>query len=317
MKQTSTRPHFPSKDDIVAFIGRQPGKVGTREIARAFGLKNNLRADLKRLLRELADEGQIEKRRKKLHHAGALPETILADITGRDSGGELIATPDEWDEETSGPAPKISVHAPRRTRDRDAAAGVGDRVLLRVEETGDAGAPYRGRVIRVPHGTYGKRPAQDAPRRAGGGGGEGRVYRIEPDASNASYFWAIGALVPGSKVTVEGLGKGSLQGDVGVVDVLAEMGAGVVYGRDFVTVMAPPAGTLRAVERDMNGIPDMVQTIAVGDHPEGIQADPAGANVYVACWFDNVLMRIDAAQMTVTGDAAVGDGPRAFGLFLR
>ena len=61
----------------------------------------------------------------------------------------------------------------------------------------------------------------------------------------------------------------------------------------------------------------VVQTIAVGDHPEGIAADPAGANVYVACWFDNVLMRIDTAKMAVTGEAAVGDGPRAFGLFLR
>ncbi len=61
----------------------------------------------------------------------------------------------------------------------------------------------------------------------------------------------------------------------------------------------------------------VVQTIDVGDHPEGIQTDPAGANVYVACWFDNVLMRIDTAKMAVSGEAAVGDGPRAFGLFLR
>jgi 3-phosphoshikimate 1-carboxyvinyltransferase len=112
----------------------------------------------------------------------------------------------------------------------------------------------RSRVVRVPRGTYRRQPSADCE----------RTYTIEPDASNASYFWAMGALVPGSKITVEGLGKGSLQGDVGVVDVLAEMGAGVVYGRDFVTVMAPPAGVkLRGVERDMNGIPDMVQTIAV------------------------------------------------------
>ncbi len=59
------------------------------------------------------------------------------------------------------------------------------------------------------------------------------------------------------------------------------------------------------------------KTIDVGDHPEGIEADPGGANVYVACWFDNVLMRIDTATMAVSGEAAVGDGPRAFGLFLR
>ena len=55
----------------------------------------------------------------------------------------------------------------------------------------------------------------------------------------------------------------------------------------------------------------------MGDHPEGIAVDPAGANLYVACWFDNVLTRIDAAKLEVTGEAAVGDGPRAFGTFLR
>jgi len=115
-KQSKKTPSLPSKADILAFIGNKPGKVGTREIARAFGLKNALRADLKRLLRELADEGSIEKRRKKLHHAGALPSTVLADITGRDSDGDLIATPDEWDEDAHGTAPKIRIYVPRKAR---------------------------------------------------------------------------------------------------------------------------------------------------------------------------------------------------------
>ena len=46
------------------------------------------------MLRELADEGRVEAKRKKLHHPGTLPSVTLADITGRDSDGELIATPD-------------------------------------------------------------------------------------------------------------------------------------------------------------------------------------------------------------------------------
>jgi len=144
-----TKPSLPSKADILAFIGNKPGKVGTREIARAFGLKNALRADLKRLLRELADEGSIETRRKKLHHAGALPSTVLADVTARDSDGDLIATPDEWDEEAHGAAPKIRIQVPRKHRPGEA-AGIGDRVLLRVEETeNDEGIRYRARVIRI------------------------------------------------------------------------------------------------------------------------------------------------------------------------
>jgi len=148
-KQSKKNPSLPSKADILAFIGTKPGKVGTREIARAFGLKNALRADLKRLLRELADEGSVEKRRKKLHHPGILPSTVLADVTARDSDGDLIATPDEWDEEAHGAAPKIRIHLPRKARPGEA-AGVGDRVLLRVEEIDeDEGIRHRGRVIKI------------------------------------------------------------------------------------------------------------------------------------------------------------------------
>ena len=43
---------FPSRDAIVAYIRAHPGKIGTREIAREFGLKNADRAELKRMLRE-------------------------------------------------------------------------------------------------------------------------------------------------------------------------------------------------------------------------------------------------------------------------
>ncbi len=147
--QSKKTPSLPSKADILAFIGNKPGKVGTREIARAFGLKNALRADLKRMLRELADEGSIEKRRKKLHHPGVLPSTVLADVIARDSDGDLIATPDEWDEDAHGPAPKIRIHVPRKMRPGEA-AGIGDRILLRVEETEEEdGIRHRGRVIKI------------------------------------------------------------------------------------------------------------------------------------------------------------------------
>ncbi len=148
---TSRKPAtaLPPKADILAFIREQPGKVGTREIARAFGLRNVLRAELKQMLRELADEGAIERRRRKLHHPGILPSTVLADVTERDSDGDLIAMPDEWDEEMHGAAPKIRIHLPRTMRPGEA-AGLGDRVLLRVEEVEEEdGIRHRGRVIKI------------------------------------------------------------------------------------------------------------------------------------------------------------------------
>ena len=56
-------------------------------------LKNADRVVLKRMLRDLADAGQIDRRRKKLHQSGTLPHTLVADITGRNSGGALSCSP--------------------------------------------------------------------------------------------------------------------------------------------------------------------------------------------------------------------------------
>ena len=150
MKRPHTNPSLPTKDDLLAFVGKQPGKIGTREIARAFGLKNADRAVLKRMLRELADEGKVENRRKKLHHPGTLPHVVVADVTERDRDGELIALPTEWDEAEHGPAPKIRLHVPRRAKPNEI-AGIGDRALLRIEESKEPGEAirYSGRVIKL------------------------------------------------------------------------------------------------------------------------------------------------------------------------
>ena len=150
MKRPHSKSPLPSKDDIVAFIGQQPGKVGTREIARAFDLRNADRAALKTMLRELADEGRVEQRRKKLHHPGTLPHVVVADVTARDRDGELIAVPTEWDEAEHGPAPKIRIRIPRRPRPNEV-AGIGDRVLLRVVDSGDKddAVHHTGRIIKL------------------------------------------------------------------------------------------------------------------------------------------------------------------------
>ena len=160
------QPHLPSKDELLAFIGKQPGKVGTREIARAFDLKNDRRVELKRMLRELADEGQVEARRKKLHHPGALPSVTLADITGRDADGELIATPTEWDEEAHGAA----AENPHRRRARKPQPGR-DRRRRRPRAAARRGDRRRRRPLQRPrHQDH--RPRQGArarhlPRAAG------------------------------------------------------------------------------------------------------------------------------------------------------
>jgi 3-phosphoshikimate 1-carboxyvinyltransferase len=90
-------------------------------------------------------------------------------------------------------------------------------------------------------------------------GYRGRDYAIEPDASAASYFAAAAAITGGS-VRIEGLGRASLQGDVGFCDALARMGCDVAWGDDQVTVSGRAA---HGIEIDMNAISDTVPTLAV------------------------------------------------------
>jgi 3-phosphoshikimate 1-carboxyvinyltransferase len=87
------------------------------------------------------------------------------------------------------------------------------------------------------------------------------TYAIEPDASNASYFLALAALHAGSKITIESLGKQSLQGDVGFADVLHRMGADLVFGKDFLTIRGTE--TLEGIDIDLADMPDTAQTLAV------------------------------------------------------
>ena len=96
------------------------------------------------------------------------------------------------------------------------------------------------------------------------GGYTATDYAIEPDASNASYFLAAGAIIGASQCTIKGLGKRSLQGDVGFADLLHQMGAGLLFGDDFITVMSPPEGQrLQGIDVDLNHMPDMAQTLGV------------------------------------------------------
>lgn len=83
-------------------------------------------------------------------------------------------------------------------------------------------------------------------------------FLVEGDASSASYFLAAGA-IKGGTVKVTGVGRASIQGDTAFADVLEKMGAKVTWGDDFIAVTAAP---LKAVDMDMNHIPDAAMTIA-------------------------------------------------------
>ena len=89
---------------------------------------------------------------------------------------------------------------------------------------------------------------------------------VEGDASSASYFLAAGAisgLRGGGGVRVEGVGRASIQGDVRFTEVLERMGASVRMGDDWIEAGAPAGATLRALDADLNHIPDAAMTAAM------------------------------------------------------
>jgi 3-phosphoshikimate 1-carboxyvinyltransferase len=84
-------------------------------------------------------------------------------------------------------------------------------------------------------------------------------YQIEGDASNASYFFSAAAINQG-RVRVENLKSNSLQGDIQFLDILRRMGCEVVRGNGWAEVEGKE---LNGIEIDMNGMPDLVPTLAI------------------------------------------------------
>jgi len=86
------------------------------------------------------------------------------------------------------------------------------------------------------------------------------TYKIEPDASAASYFFAAPAICGGT-VRVENISRNSVQGDIAFLDVLQNMGCEITEGENFLEVTG--ASSLQGVDVDMCDIPDTAQTLAV------------------------------------------------------
>lgn len=140
----------PTREVLLEFIQDNPDLATKRDIAKAFGLKGEQRIALKELLRSLENDGMVEKNRKTLMRPGSLPPVTVLDITLRDSSGELIARPAEWDDET-GVAPAVLIRrSSERSKSKAPVAGLGDRVVAKIFVNKDRGGPaYTARVVKI------------------------------------------------------------------------------------------------------------------------------------------------------------------------
>ena len=135
----------PSREELLAFIKESVTPIGKREIARAFGIKGDQRIELKALLRELRDVGEITPdRAKTFRDPKAMTDVAVLQIVRVDNDGHLIAVPQKYDEEKDGPPPRIEI-APHKTHGGPAPT-VGDRVLGSLKRKGKEA--YEARIIR-------------------------------------------------------------------------------------------------------------------------------------------------------------------------
>jgi len=134
----------PTKQQILDHIEGSTGRIGKREISRAFQLHGTDRVWLKAILKELERDGLLERQRgRKMTRAGRLPEVTVIRVDHIDEDGEVVAFPTSWPDEDI-PAPKIFLTP---SKDRKLTPTVGDRVLARLQHTEDS--IYEGRPIRV------------------------------------------------------------------------------------------------------------------------------------------------------------------------
>jgi ribonuclease R len=122
---------LPSRKQILDFIASSDQPAGKREIARAFGLSGQTKIDLKRLLKDMADEGLIDSSPgRAFHKSGGVPKVTVLRVQAVDDGGAIWGVPEQWHAET--PPPRLRLIE----RGKRSALGIGDRVLARTEERG-------------------------------------------------------------------------------------------------------------------------------------------------------------------------------------
>ena len=177
--------HIPSKAEILDWISANPALTAKRDIAKAFGIKGAERIELKRVLKELEEEGHLQKRHKTYRDPDRLPQVSVLEVLGPDRNGDLWAKPLEWQGE--GAKPKVLLIL----RESDPALGKGDRILGRLTEVKSEEFQYEGRLIRRigqnPHRVLGiYKKSAEGGRILPIDKGDGKEWHVPPGATGGA-----------------------------------------------------------------------------------------------------------------------------------
>jgi ribonuclease R len=136
---------LPTRDAVLDAMAKEPGLKGKRDLGRIFGIKGEMRAPFKALLREMERDGLISRTRKTLKRAGELPAVTVLQIPADADPEELHAFPASWNDQDGAP-PRVRIETSVRAR---VAPGPGDRVLARIDR-GEGEVPaYTARPMKI------------------------------------------------------------------------------------------------------------------------------------------------------------------------
>ncbi|MEL7446370.1 MAG: RNB domain-containing ribonuclease, partial [Pseudomonadota bacterium] len=291
-KRPVKRPEgLPSREQVIEFVQSSDKPAGKREIAKAFGLKGQEKIALKRLLKDMAEEGLIDGKKTAYHRMGGVPKvTVLRVVEIED--GEPIAVPDSW-------APDAPVQPPRLTLKelkgrggkRAPALKRGDRVLARTEEreSGWIAHPMKKLSART-DGLLGLVEID--------GSGKAWLAPVDKRIRNSSPIADLGEAAEGLLVLAERVGRSERAG-VKVVEVIGDplapksfsMIAVAKHGiphvfPDAVLEEAGNAANLKLSEdkrEDLRELPIVaIDPADARDHDDAIWAEPDGEGGFTA-----------------------------------
>lgn len=237
---------MPSKKQILEFIQTSDTPAGKREIARAFGLKGQEKITLKRILKDMAEEGLIDGRKTAYHRMGGVPKvTVLRVVEIED--GEPIAIPDNWSPEAPDKPPRLTMREMKgKGGKRAPALKRGDRVLSRTEETEAGWIAYP--MKKLPPRTEGLMGVVEMD-----GTGKPWLAPVDKRVRNSAKIVDLGEAEEGHLVIAERAGRSERAG-VKVVEVVGDP-------------LAPKSFSLIAIAK--HGIPHVFQE---GVHEEAARA---------------------------------------------
>lgn len=241
---------IPDRDRLLAYLRDNPGAAGKRDIARAFNLKGAQRVALRDLLREMTDEGLLEKRARRVVPPGHLPPVAVLVAGEPDAHGDLHATPETWT--ADGPPPRVLILETRRGE----TPGPGDRLLTRLTPVRAEDHAYEGRVIKR-LGAGGRRVLGVFRADPGGGG------RIAPISKGQARDWQVAAADAGDAQSGDLVEAEALPSRHGRELALPRARVRTVLG----SAKAPGAFSLMAMHEQ--GIPEAF--------PEDVEAEAEGA----------------------------------------